>query len=161
VIVFVDKQNICDELFHECLKHGYPCLSLHGGKDQADRDSTINDFKNGIMTLMIATSVAARGLDVKELVLVVNYDVPSHYEDYVHRCGRTGRAGRKGTAVTFIAPEEERHANDLVRTALFCLSSFVASKIFSGVQRRCGPSSRPTRRVRSRRSCRRWSIRTS
>ena len=108
-------QDVCDELFHELLKHGYPCLSLHGGKDQADRDSTINDFKNGIMTLMIATSVAARGLDVKELVLVVNYDVPTHYEDYVHRCGRTGRAGRKGTALTFICPEEERHAPELVK----------------------------------------------
>lgn len=74
-LVFVDKQDTCDEMFSDLLRAGYPCLSLHGGKDQADRDTTINDFKNGIMTLMIATSVAARGLDVKELCLVVNYDV--------------------------------------------------------------------------------------
>lgn len=59
--------------------------------------------------------MAARGLDVKDLVLVVNYDVPNHLEDYVHRVGRTGRAGRAGTAVTFIAPEEEQHAPDVVR----------------------------------------------
>eukprot|EP01047_Picozoa_sp_COSAG01_P009996 COSAG01_NODE_418_length_17279_cov_69.506228_12_plen_279_part_00 len=113
--MFVDKQDTCDELFQGLLRAGYPCFSLHGGKDQADRDTTIADFKNGIMTLMVATSVAARGLDVKELCLVVNYDVPTHYEDYVHRCGRTGRAGRKGTAVTFITPEQERHAPDLIR----------------------------------------------
>ena len=65
------------------------------GIDQYDRDSIINDFKSGVNRLLIATSVAARGLDVKNLILVVNYSCPNHYEDYVHRCGRTGRAGRK------------------------------------------------------------------
>jgi ATP-dependent RNA helicase DDX46/PRP5 len=62
---------------------------------------------------MIATSVAARGLDVKNLVLVVNYEAPNHIEDYVHRVGRTGRAGRKGTAITFLTPDEERYAPGL------------------------------------------------
>ena len=79
-------------------------MSLHGGKDQSDRESTITDFKSDVCNVLIATSVAARGLDVKDLHLVVNYDVPNHHEDYVHRVGRTGRAGNKGTAVTFIAP---------------------------------------------------------
>lgn len=65
------------------------------GIDQYDRDSIINDFKNGACRLMVATSVAARGLDVKHLILVVNYNCPNHYEDYVHRAGRTGRAGNK------------------------------------------------------------------
>lgn len=65
------------------------------GIDQYDRDSIINDFKNGICKLLVATSVAARGLDVKQLMLVVNYSCPNHYEDYVHRAGRTGRAGNK------------------------------------------------------------------
>lgn len=69
---------------------GYPCLSLHGGKDQSDRESTINDFKSDVCNLLVATGVAARGLDVKELVLVVNYDTPNHHEEYVHRVGRTG-----------------------------------------------------------------------
>ncbi|CAF4533515.1 unnamed protein product, partial [Rotaria magnacalcarata] len=69
------------------LRNSYPCMSLHGGIDQYDRDSTMVDFKRGDMPLMIATSVAARGLDVKDLILVVNYDCPNHYEDYVHRCG--------------------------------------------------------------------------
>ena len=94
-------------------------------------DAQINDFKNGIMTLMIATSVAARGLDVKELCLVVNYDVPSHYEDYVHRCGRTGRAGRKGTAVTFLCPDQERHAPDMVKGLKVAANSALFSTQFS------------------------------
>ena len=72
------------------LQVGYPCLSLHGGKDQLDRESTIKDFKTDVCTVLVATSVAARGLDVKDLQLVVNYVVPNHHEDYVHRVGRTG-----------------------------------------------------------------------
>ena len=72
------------------LQVGYPVVSLHGGKDQMDRESTLNDFKGDVSNLLVATSIAARGLDVKELVLVVNYDPPNHHEDYIHRVGRTG-----------------------------------------------------------------------
>jgi len=82
--------------------------------DQHDRDSVIQDFKHGNVRVLVATSVAARGLDVKALRLVVNYDCPNHYEDYVHRVGRTGRAGMKGTAYTFIQRDQERHAGDLI-----------------------------------------------
>ncbi|CAF4414416.1 unnamed protein product, partial [Rotaria sp. Silwood2] len=115
VLVFVDKQEHCDELMKNLLRNSYPCMSLHGGIDQYDRDSTIIDFKSGDMPLMIATSVAARGLDVKDLILVINYDCPNHYEDYVHRCGRTGRAGKIGYAYTFLTPAQERHAGDIMR----------------------------------------------
>merc|ERR1711963_1077743 len=99
----------------ELYKHSYPCMALHGGIDQHDRDSIISDFKKGDCRLMIATSVAARGLDVKELILVVNYNCPNHYEDYVHRCGRTGRAGNKGFAYTFITAEQEKYAGEIIR----------------------------------------------
>ncbi|GLJ52215.1 hypothetical protein SUGI_1110620 [Cryptomeria japonica] len=115
ILVFVHSQEKCDSLFKELLRHGYPCLSLHGAKDQTDRESTISDFKSNVCNLLIATSIAARGLDVKELELVVNFDAPNHYEDYVHRVGRTGRAGRKGVAVTFVSEEEDRYAPDLVK----------------------------------------------
>jgi ATP-dependent RNA helicase DDX46/PRP5 len=98
ILVFVDRQDACDKLFSDLLKAGHPCLSLHGGKDQQDRDFTIDDFKHKVAHVLVATSVAARGLDVKDLNLVVNYDVPNHMEDYVHRVGRTGRAGNKGNA---------------------------------------------------------------
>lgn len=115
IIVFVDKQENADILLKELMRAAYNCLSLHGGIDQFDRDSTIIDFKSGKVKLLIATSVAARGLDVKHLILVVNYDCPNHYEDYVHRCGRTGRAGNKGFAYTFITPEQSRYAGDIIR----------------------------------------------
>ncbi|XP_053683320.1 probable ATP-dependent RNA helicase DDX46 [Sabethes cyaneus] len=115
IIVFVDKQENADILLKDLMKASYPCMSLHGGIDQFDRDSTIIDFKQGRVKLLIATSVAARGLDVKQLILVVNYDCPNHYEDYVHRCGRTGRAGNKGFAWTFLTNEQGRHSGDVIR----------------------------------------------
>ena len=115
VLVFVDTQEKCDQLFHDLLKSGYPCLSLHGGKDQLDRDHTLHEFKKGIKTVMVATSVAGRGLDVPDIVVVVNYNCPNHIEDYVHRVGRTGRAGRKGTAYTFISPSEEQYSPLMIK----------------------------------------------
>ncbi|KAF4141779.1 Helicase conserved C-terminal domain [Phytophthora infestans] len=115
ILVFVNKQQACDQIFQDLMKAGYPALSLHGGKDQVDRDYTIDDFKRKVRTVMVATSVAGRGLDVKDLVLVINYHCPNHMEDYVHRVGRTGRAGRKGTAYTFISPDEEEYSVDLVK----------------------------------------------
>uniref|UniRef100_A0A3B4DMF9 Probable ATP-dependent RNA helicase DDX46 n=1 Tax=Pygocentrus nattereri TaxID=42514 RepID=A0A3B4DMF9_PYGNA len=115
VIIFVDKQEHADALLKDLMKASYPCMSLHGGIDQYDRDSIINDFKNGACRLMVATSVAARGLDVKQLILVVNYSCPNHYEDYVHRAGRTGRAGNKGYAYTFITEEQARYAGDIIK----------------------------------------------
>uniref|UniRef100_A0A669ECR2 Probable ATP-dependent RNA helicase DDX46 n=1 Tax=Oreochromis niloticus TaxID=8128 RepID=A0A669ECR2_ORENI len=115
VIIFVDKQEHADGLLKDLMKASYPCMSLHGGIDQYDRDSIINDFKNGACRLMVATSVAARGLDVKQLILVVNYNCPNHYEDYVHRAGRTGRAGNKGYAYTFITEDQVRYAGDIIK----------------------------------------------
>ncbi|PSR71793.1 hypothetical protein PHLCEN_2v12294 [Hermanssonia centrifuga] len=114
-LVFVDRQEAADDLLRELMRKGYLCMSLHGGKDQVDRDSTIADFKAGVVPIVIATSVAARGLDVKQLKLVINYDAPNHMEDYVHRAGRTGRAGNKGTCVTFITPEQDRYSVDIFR----------------------------------------------
>ncbi|KAM8972958.1 putative ATP-dependent RNA helicase DDX46 isoform 2-T2 [Pelodytes ibericus] len=115
VIIFVDKQEHADGLLKDLMRASYPCLSLHGGIDQYDRDSIINDFKNGVCKLLVATSVAARGLDVKQLILVLNYSCPNHYEDYVHRAGRTGRAGNKGYAFTFITEEQARYAGDIIK----------------------------------------------
>lgn len=115
VLIFVGSQDKCDSLFKDLIKHDYPCLSLHGAKDQMDRESTISDFKNDVCKILIATSIAARGLDVKDLELVINFDAPNHYEDYIHRVGRTGRAGRKGCAITLISEDDARYAPDLVK----------------------------------------------
>ena len=115
VLVFVERQESADMLIRDLMKNSYPCMALHGGMDQFDRDSTIADFKNGVIKLLVATSVAARGLDVRQLILVVNHDCPNHYEDYVHRCGRTGRAGNKGFAYTFVTPQQQRYAGDIIK----------------------------------------------
>ena len=114
-LIFVDRQEAADNLYQMLREKGYVSMSLHGGKDQVDRDATIADFKAGVIPMVIATSVAARGLDVKQLKLVINFDAPNHMEDYVHRAGRTGRAGNKGTCVTFVTPEQERYSVDIYR----------------------------------------------
>ncbi|XP_044724768.1 DEAD/DEAH box helicase domain-containing protein [Hirsutella rhossiliensis] len=114
-LIFVERQEKADDVLKELMVKGYPCMSIHGGKDQVDRDSTISDFKNGIVPILIATSVAARGLDVKQLMLVINYDAPNHMEDYVHRAGRTGRAGNTGVAVTFVTPEQDSCAPGIAK----------------------------------------------
>ncbi|KAG0279345.1 pre-mRNA processing RNA-helicase [Linnemannia exigua] len=115
VLIFVSRQEAADNLLRDLNPRGYFSMSIHGGKDQVDRDSAISDFKAGVCQILIATSVAARGLDVKKLGIVINYECPNHMEDYVHRVGRTGRAGNKGVAYTFITPEQERFAPDIAK----------------------------------------------
>ena len=115
-LIFVEKQESADELFKKLDMKGYKSRTMHGGAEQVDRMDAIRDFKSGLVKVLVATSVAARGLDVKQLNLVINYDSPNHGEDYVHRAGRTGRAGNTGTAVTFVTPQQDRFAPFLVRT---------------------------------------------
>ncbi|MDP2436002.1 MAG: helicase-related protein, partial [archaeon] len=114
VLVFVERKESCDSLFAELKARGYGVRALHGGMPQSERNSTLFDFRKGHFAVLVATSIAARGLDVKGLRLVVNFDVPHHLEDYVHRVGRTGRAGNKGCAHTFISKGQERHAKMLI-----------------------------------------------
>lgn len=83
--------------------------------DPDDRVHAIYDFKKGVYNIMVATSLCARGLDHKGIIMVVNYDCPNHLEDYIHRIGRTGRAGQKGNAITFISSSEERYAADMIK----------------------------------------------
>ncbi|KAJ1635070.1 hypothetical protein T492DRAFT_476692 [Pavlovales sp. CCMP2436] len=133
VLVFVDTHDSADKLFQQLCNSRYPAISIHGRMDQADRDSAISDFKSNAAPLLIATSVCARGLDVNALVAVVNFEVPSHYEDYVHRVGRCGRAGREGHAFTFLCPEEEKHAPDLVPDDLAVVASTFLDKKKAGL----------------------------
>ena len=112
VLIFVERQDAAEDLLSRLMKSSYSAVNtIHGAKDQNDRSEAINDFKQGILPILIATSVAARGLDVPGLAMVINFDCPTHLEDYVHRCGRTGRAGNKGTAITFLEnPGQERYS---------------------------------------------------
>ena len=89
--------------------------AIHGDRDQSDREYALHGFKEGDITVLIATDVASRGLDVKGITHVVNYDFPRDMEDYVHRVGRTGRAGREGTAVSLFTREDWRKSCDLIK----------------------------------------------
>lgn len=117
VLIFTERQETAEDLLSKLYKAKYFSVNtIHGAKDQTDRNEAINDFKQGVLSILIATSVAARGLDVPGLAMVLNFDSPTHLEDYVHRCGRTGRAGNKGTAITLIEnPGQERFALHIVK----------------------------------------------
>ena len=91
-------------------RHGFLATGLHGDMTQSARLAALNEFKNGQITLLIASDVAARGLDIPSVSHVFNFDVPSNAEDYVHRIGRTGRAGRLGFAFTLVAGEDDEKA---------------------------------------------------
>jgi len=102
-IIFCNTQRMVDELADDLIAQGFSADRLHGGIAQAQRTRVMNKFKKAEFEFLVATDVAARGIDVDDLELVVNFDLPYDAEDYVHRIGRTGRAGRKGMAVTFVS----------------------------------------------------------
>ncbi|KAL8458516.1 hypothetical protein ACS0TY_035308 [Phlomoides rotata] len=114
ILIFMDTKKGCDQVTRQLRMDGWPALSIHGDKSQAERDWVLSEFRAGKSPIMTATDVAARGLDVKDVKYVINYDFPGSLEDYVHRIGRTGRAGAKGTAYTFFTAANARFAKDLV-----------------------------------------------
>ncbi|KAJ9568213.1 hypothetical protein OSB04_004179 [Centaurea solstitialis] len=115
ILIFVETKKGCDQVTRQLRMDGWPALSIHGDKSQDERDWVLGEFKSGRSLIMTATDVAARGLDVKDIKCVINYDFPSSLEDYVHRIGRTGRAGAKGTAVTFFTHSNSKYARELVK----------------------------------------------
>merc|ERR1711871_127884 len=115
VIVFVETKKGCDQLTRSLRGEGMPIHAIHGDKSQQDRDQVLEDFRRGRCLMLSATDVAARGLDVKDVKCVINFDMPNNIEDYVHRIGRTGRAGAKGTAISFFTDKHTRMAPDLVK----------------------------------------------
>ncbi|KAL1099120.1 hypothetical protein V6Z11_D05G142300 [Gossypium hirsutum] len=114
ILIFMDTKKGCDQITRQLRMDGWPTLSIHGDKSQAERDWVLSEFKAGKSPIMTATDVAARGLDVKDVKYVINYDFPGSLEDYVHRIGRTGRAGAKGTAYTFFTAANARFAKELI-----------------------------------------------
>ncbi|MFZ2509841.1 MAG: DEAD/DEAH box helicase [Gordonia sp. (in: high G+C Gram-positive bacteria)] len=108
MIVFVRTKSATEELAEKLRSRGLSAMAINGDMVQAQRERTINQLKDGTIDILVATDVAARGLDVERISHVVNYDIPHDTESYVHRIGRTGRAGRSGTAMLFVSPRE-RH----------------------------------------------------
>jgi len=103
IMVFVNQKKGCDVLYKALDKLGFRVTTLHGGKSQEQREYALLQLKNRVKDILIATDVAGRGIDVKNVSLVVNYDMAKNIEDYTHRIGRTGRAGKNGTAITFLS----------------------------------------------------------
>jgi superfamily II DNA/RNA helicase len=112
-IIFCNTKEKVDMVCNWLSDKGYRCSKIHGGMEQGDRIATMQRFKRGVFSYLVATDLAARGIDVENISLVINYDIPYDKANYVHRTGRTGRAGRKGKAVTFVAPSELHYLHDI------------------------------------------------
>ena len=108
ILVFVRTKIVTQDLADKLSARGYSCAALNGDIEQKTRERTVESLKNGKLDIIVATDVAARGLDVERISHVINYDIPNDTESYVHRIGRTGRAGRSGEAILFVAPRERR-----------------------------------------------------
>lgn len=108
-IIFARTRNEVDDLTEALRARGYSVEALHGGLDQPTRDRVMRRARSGQVDAIVATDVAARGIDLENLTHVINFGIPASYETYVHRIGRTGRAGRSGTAITILEPREHRH----------------------------------------------------
>ena len=107
-IIFCNRKTDVDICAKSLKKYGYDAAPIHGDLDQSQRTRTLDGFRNGELRFLVASDVAARGLDVPSVSHVFNFDVPGHPEDYVHRIGRTGRAGRDGKAITLCGPRDEK-----------------------------------------------------
>lgn len=115
IIIFTETKRGADEVTRELCRSGVKAAAIHGDKDQRERDNAMASFKSGYAPVLVATDVASRGLDVKDIKYVINYDFPSQIEDYIHRIGRTGRAGAYGTAYTFFTQKNAHYAGDLCK----------------------------------------------
>ncbi len=115
VLIFTRTKNGAAELTERLEGRGYAAEAMHGDMNQAQRESVIRRLKSGQLEIVVATDVAARGLDVERISHVINFDVPNDVEAYVHRIGRTGRAGRSGVAVLFVSPRERRMMTEIER----------------------------------------------
>ncbi|XP_076312283.1 putative ATP-dependent RNA helicase DDX17 isoform X1 [Tachypleus tridentatus] len=113
-LIFVETKKKVDDLTKRMRKDGWPAMCIHGDKSQPERDWVLNEFRAGRSPILVATDVAARGLDVEDVMFVINYDYPNSSEDYIHRIGRTARRNKTGTAYTLFTPGNAKQVKDLV-----------------------------------------------
>jgi superfamily II DNA/RNA helicase len=149
MLVFCDRREDVDQLMRRLERLPVPIKALHGGYDQAARFRVMSAFRTGEVKALVATDVASRGLDVKHVTHVINYDVPRDITDYTHRIGRTGRAGRQGKAVTFVSREDLRRWKPLIQAATWNIGEEPLPGPTRG--RRDGPRREETRREEPRR----------
>lgn len=150
VLVFCSAKRTCDNLVIKLAKREIKAIAMHGNKEQSARSAALRDFKSGKIRILIATDVAARGIDIEQLACVINFDLPRSPNDYVHRIGRTGRAGLTGQAISLIAHHEYHHFsviekhNDL-RLKREQLKGFEVDEIAPPM-----PRSKPKKKVRQK-----------
>ena len=101
-IIYCNSRKIVDELTYRLNQQNFSVVSMHGDMRQEDRNKIMSDFRRGVCRVLLATDLLARGIDVQQVSLVINYDLPNNIESYIHRIGRSGRFGRKGTAINFL-----------------------------------------------------------
>ena len=115
VLVFSRTKHRADRIARKLSKQGFSATVMHSNRSQGQRQRALEGFKNGTYQILVATDIAARGIDVEGISHVINYDTPNHAEDYIHRIGRTGRAEASGQAITFVTPDEERYLRAIER----------------------------------------------
>ncbi|EFN81574.1 Probable ATP-dependent RNA helicase DDX17 [Harpegnathos saltator] len=114
MIIFVETKKKVDDITKAIKREGWSAISIHGDKSQPERDYVLSEFRNGKTMILVATDVAARGLDVEDVKYVINFDYPNSSEDYIHRIGRTGRCQSAGTAYAYFTPNNARQAKELI-----------------------------------------------
>lgn len=113
-LIFVETRKKVENITRGIRRYGYPAVCMHGDKSQQERDHVLREFRKGRSPILVATDVAARGLDVDGIKYVINFDYPNSSEDYIHRIGRTGRRNTTGTSYAFFTPNNSRQAKDLI-----------------------------------------------
>lgn len=112
-VIFANTQKKVEMIYNELTALNYPCDKIHGGMEQDDRIKVMSNFRKGYFRYLIATDVAARGIDIDDITHVINFDIPVLRENYVHRIGRTGRAGKEGRAITFVTKADDRRVDEI------------------------------------------------
>ena len=131
-IVFVAKKKTAGWLFYFLRDNNISATAIHGDRTQSERERALNDFKNGNARVLVATDVAARGLDVNGVMHVINYDLPPNKETYIHRIGRCGRFGKKGVAIALVKMQDQSDVKNLNRMKNFFVKCSLY-KIFDGL----------------------------
>jgi superfamily II DNA/RNA helicase len=146
-IIFCNRKRDVATLYRSLLRHGFSVQALHGDMDQPARMAALEQFRRGEVTLLVASDVAARGLDIPDVSHVYNFDVPMHPDDYVHRIGRTGRAGRSGTAVSIVAGANDAKAvaaiEKLIGSSIPFMDDYASAPQASAPQRQGAPQGTP------------------
>lgn len=158
IIVFCGKKACADHVSSELALRYIYCTSIHGDRDQSDREQALQDIMSGDISILIATDVASRGLDIDDLTHVINFDFPKNIEEYVHRVGRTGRAGKTGKSISYFTKNDWHHAKELI-PILEEANQFVPDEIYNMAERyeamKAKRESQPNR-GRGGRGGRRW-----